>query len=128
MNRRKAEEKPPLLSFPCAHARPQNFSLRPKKKKTAAATQAWAPEEGPLMSPNIGPCGTHGSIGSPQRLRDFKPCDVCTPESCFVQMSAYPKTQKEFLLRPSCGVNWENKSSIARRISAEKWKEWRRQC
>ena len=75
--------------------------------------------EGPLVSPNIGPYGTHGSTGSPRRLRDFKPCDVCTPESCFVQMSAYPKTQKEFLLRPSCGVNWENKSSIARRISAE---------
>ena len=64
------------------------------------------------MSPNIGPYETHGSIGSPRRLRDFKPCDVCTPESCFVQMSAYPKTQKEFLLRPSCGVNWENKLKV----------------
>ena len=62
-------------------------------QKTAAATQAWAPDEGPLMSPNIGPYGTHGSIGSPRRLRDFKSCDVCTPESCFVQMSAYPKTK-----------------------------------
>ena len=74
------------------------------------------------MSPNIKPHGTHGSIGSPRRLRDFKPSDVCIPESCFVQMSAYPKTQKEFLLGPSCGMNWENKSSIARRISAEKWR------
>ena len=27
-------------------------------------------------------------------------------------MSAYPKTQKEFLLRPSCGVNWENKLKV----------------
>lgn len=72
---RKAEEKLPLLFFPCARARPQNLSLRPKKK-TAAATQAWAPDEGPLMSPNIGPYETHGSIGSPRRLRDFKPSDV----------------------------------------------------